>query len=74
MSFEETSAQELKNRRFQLPDGAIFTITRGDDLSVPYLERTVWFRRDKRDGPDSGDGRCLLRYLESLVEIRDASD
>jgi hypothetical protein len=69
MSFEKTSAREIKNRRFQLPDGAIFTITRGDDLDVPYLERTVWFGRDKHGAPDSGDGHCLLRYLESLVEI-----
>jgi len=69
MSFEKASALEVKNRRFQLRDGAIFTITRADDLDVPYLERTVWFRRDKHDAPDSGDGHCPLRYLESLVEI-----
>ncbi len=72
MRLEKASSEELTNKRFQLGDGAI-TITRADDLNVPYPERTVWFWRDKPDPPDSGDGHCLLTFLERLVEIRDDS-
>jgi hypothetical protein len=72
MRFEKASSKELVNKRFQLGDGVI-TITSADDLGVPYLERTVWFHRDKPDPPDSGDGHCLLTFLERLVEIRDDS-
>ena len=68
MRFEKASSKELVNKRFQLGDGAI-TITGADDLDVPYPERTVWFRRDKPDPPDAGDGHCLLTFLERLVEI-----
>jgi hypothetical protein len=60
MRFEKTSSKELVNKRFQLGDGAI-TITRADDLGVPYPERTVWFWRDKPDPPDSGAGVVGLR-------------
>jgi hypothetical protein len=72
MRFEKASSKGLVNKRFKLGDGAI-TITRADDLDVTYLERTVWFRRDKPDPPDSEDGHCLLTFLERLVEIRDDS-
>jgi hypothetical protein len=72
MRFEKALSKELVNKRFKLGDGAI-TITRADNLDVPYLERTVWFRRDKPDPPDSGDGHCFLTFLERLVEIRDDS-
>jgi hypothetical protein len=58
MRFEKASSEELTNKRFQLGDGAI-TITRADDLNVPYPERTVWFWRDKPDPPDSG--ACMLK-------------
>jgi hypothetical protein len=55
MNYEKVSSNDLVDRRFRLDDGAI-TVTRADDLDVPYLERRVWFHRDKHDAPDSGDG------------------
>jgi hypothetical protein len=72
MRFEKASSKELVNKRFRLGDGAI-TITRANNLDVPYLERMVWFCRDKPELLDSGDGHCFLTFLEGLVEIRDDS-
>lgn len=71
MIFEKTSAEALKDRSFRLTDGTIITVWRADDLDVPYLERSVWYRKDRRNLPDSGDGHCLLTILEQLEEIRD---
>lgn len=69
MSFEKASSAQLVGKRFRLGDGDVITISKADDLDVRYLERSVWFRRDTHDLPNSGDGRCLLTYIESLVEI-----
>ncbi len=70
MNFEKTSAKELEDRSFRLSDGTIITVWRADDLDVPYLERNVWFRKDRYDAADSGDGHRLLTFVEQLEEIR----